>query len=694
MSRDQHFVLVVDDQEENCVRIEQMLAPLPVFVVAANTGAQALEYISQFTFSLILLDIDMPDMSGYQVLNRLASHHQGSEIPTILMGANFSDSQRSSGNDEISAADFIFKPINQHILRDKVGFFLKTLARNARLRDFYLDEIKIEGDERQGMLALGENGTVIYANPIAVALLKTTLPNLIGVYLETLLEFPHHSVDSCWADNVLNKACQQNKTTKVERAVFWRGDGKPMALCLLAIPLHRALESKGVLMTFSVLGKEAFNNEVMDALIKYDPLTRLPNRDSFMENCEVSLETLDKGKSLAVAVLGLDHFNYVNESLGHEVGDQLLISVASRLLNVIDNHWTLARLAGDEFVLLIPSVSGNKKIISHIRKLLKVYEEPFLVGGHEIFLSASVGIATYPACGINVKTLLRNADKALDKAKKSVPHKFEIYNSAMDSNTLEKLDLETELHYALGKNQLSLCYLPVVSAGTRSIEGIQALLNWQHPQRGKLPYERFAPIAEEAGLMPAIGDWALREACRARSRWKEIKGFSDLTVSIRVSLFQLLQQGFVSQVSRLLEKHALQSDWLELEIGESQLSKENMAVFVKVLANLKQLGVKIILDDFGSNYLSLNTLSEVDFHGVKISQKFINSASQIPRGHQVIKTIIDIAHGYDADVIAVDIESEEDIKLLQSHHCDKMQGGLFSRPLDEQQVMSLLQDGL
>ncbi len=692
MSAEQPRILLVDDNERNLVLLMDMLQPLAVTPMIAESGSEALEFATRYDFALILLDVEMPGMNGYQVLNRLAANPVTAQIPVLFMAPNLSLAESQSHSAMLAPVESLHKPINRMVLIEKVEKYLLLHSRYHFLSTYYKDKIRTDSAAPEGMLALNQEGHIVYANPSAAAMLRTTLPSLLGLYFESLLERQTHDVASTWQDSVLYRACQDDKTTKVEHTLFWCGDGHKLIVTFIAYPLAQAAKSISkvdTLIVFSELQNQKYSDERLSSLVRYDPLTRLTNRDSFEEMAQVALESNIPGESAAVLLWNLDHFDYINESLGQEIGDQLLKAIAQRLSNCLPPKASLARIGGDEFAMLLPALASTQIALTTAHALITVFKGSFLVGGHEIFVSASAGIATFPEAGNRVDVLIRNADRALKTAKSMGRGRVEIYNNGMALANVANFELATQLHQVLSKQELFLSYKPVINLSSTRMCGVEAQLYWRHQEQGKMEFSEFQTVAEESGVMPAIGEWMLLQACENWKSWNIDR--PDFRLRLKLSLVHLLYRGFDAALEKVLQRTQVDPAYLEFEVSEANLNRDNLAAFITVFKSLNARGIHIILDDFGSNYLTLATLNDVVFHGVKLGGNFLRSTLATPRCEVVLKSVIDIAHEYGAQVTAAEVIRGDQIALLRKLGCDT--GSLFDHEFSSEDVpMRLLND--
>lgn len=680
MYSDQPRILLVDDNEVNLFQLMEMLNEVDVAPIIAESGTEALQLASRHDFALILLDVDMPGMDGYQVLNKLAANTNTAQIPVVFMSPNLAKGELNSHSPTLAPVDSIHKPVNQRVLIDKVKRYLDMDAKFSFLGHHYKKNLRTSSSQPEGMMALDSEGHIAYANPTAVALLRTSLPKLEGLYFETLLERAHHNVRSDWQNSVLYHACKSEKSTKVEHTLFWCGDGHKLIVSFVAYPLTKeakALANVDSLIVFSEIQDQQYSDEKLSSLMRFDPLTRLANRQSFEEMAQVAVEATKPGESTAILLWNLDHFDYINESLGHEIGDQLLKAVAQRLGNCLPRNASLARMGGDEFVMLLPRLANPQATITTAHALLAVFKGSFLVGGHEIYVSASAGISTCPESGNRVSALLVNADRALKKAKQSGRGRVEVYSNALAMANVANFELATDLHQALRARQLFISYKPIISLASNQLSGIEAQLYWNNPKQGTMPISEFQTVAEESGLMPTLGEWYLREACSNWQSWNVAESNPEIRLRIRLSLIHILTRGFHESLEKIFNVTKFDPNNLEIEVSEANLNKDNLAAFVAGFKALSGKGIRIIIDDFGSNYLSLATLDDIKFYGVKLGSDFLRSTLSTPRCDVVLKSVIDIAHEYGAQVTAAEVAREDQIALLRKLGCDT--GALFDK---------------
>lgn len=432
-----------------------------------------------------------------------------------------------------------------------------------------------------------------------------------------------------------------------------------------------------------------------------DPLTGLPNRLLFLERLEwvIKKSKRDKDYLFAVFFLDLDRFKLINDSLGHGIGDQFLVCIAQKLESCLrstdavaryEKEDLLARLGGDEFTILLDGIKHVRDATRVAERLQKQLSLPLTVGGHEVFTSASIGIAVSATGYEHAEEILRDADTAMYRAKMLGKSRFELFDPAMREHAVARMTLETDLRRALERDEFLLYYQPIVSLDSGALIGFEALVRWQHPERGLVPPGEFIPVAEETGMILAIGNWVLTEACCQLKAWQsEFPQNPPLMISVNLSGKQFTQLDFIKGVSQTLRESGLDGHCLKLEITESLLM-ENVEVITAMLMQIKALGVRLGIDDFGTGYSSLSYLHRFPFDTLKVDRSFVSLVGPQGQNSEIVKTIVTLAHNLNFDVIAEGVETAEQLFQLRAFGCELGQGYFFSRPVSAAKAADLL----
>lgn len=441
--------------------------------------------------------------------------------------------------------------------------------------------------------------------------------------------------------------------------------------------------------------------EQITRMAYFDSLTGLPNRMLFRDRLELSMLHAERHERLlALLFLDLDNFKRINDTLGHRVGDMLLQEVADRLTGCVRScdtvsrqqmdelNVTVARQGGDEFTVLLTEISHVQNAARVAQRFLEALSKPFMLDGHEVFTSVSIGIALYPFDADNLDGLLKNADVAMYHAKDRGKNNYQFYRQSMNVAAVERLSLESGLRRALERKEFLLFYQPQMDIQSGRINGVEALVRWQHPERGIVPPGEFIPLAEETGLIVPIGEWVVASACAQARAWHD-QGFRGLSVSVNISGQQFRQQDFARTVAQALERSGLDPRSLMLEITESVLMKTTEDI-MSTLEDLTALGVRLSIDDFGTGYSSLSYLRRFPLHEIKIDRSFVKEIVTNPDDAAIASAIIAMAHRLKLTVVAEGVETEQQLKFLMDQGCDEMQGYLVSRPVPPAEIVKFL----
>lgn len=434
-------------------------------------------------------------------------------------------------------------------------------------------------------------------------------------------------------------------------------------------------------------------------MASHDALTGLPNRSLLQDRIKSAIARAQRyGAKLAVMLLDLDHFKEVNDSCGHEAGDALLTVIAERLRHCAREVDTVARMGGDEFVILLEGLADPKDAALVAQRVVESCSEPIAVMGHELRTPPSIGIAIYPDDCQDAASLLKSADLAMYEAKNTGRATFHYYSDEMLRSSLEMLRVREELAAAVSQDQMQLWYQPLVDVATGNVAGMEALARWRHPELGVIPPLKFIPAAEKSGLIVPLGAWILEAACQQLAEWHQQEQ-PNLSMAVNVSIRQLKSDNFVEVVTRAIQKSAIKPSCLELELTESAVM-DDFPRSLQVLGELSDLGVRLAIDDFGAGYSSLTRLKELPIHTLKIDRFFIRDVVVDPRGAAIVRAVIAMAHSLGLTVVAEGVETPEQLDFLRTLEwtgevrsvCDRVQGYLLGRPAPPEQARSFLRE--
>ncbi len=533
------------------------------------------------------------------------------------------------------------------------------------------------------------DGTLVQMNATGLAMIEASGPEqVMGKPIFKLLMPEYRELFRAFIENVL----RGNKSKMEFEITGFKGT-------------HRWLESHAVLMPGEQGGPPlvlSITRDITDRkhtekrlqqLAHFDSLTDLPNRAQFIERLEATMADADRHERLVgVVFLDLDRFKYINDSLGHEKGDMLLREVAMRLSGAVRRGDTVARLSGDEFALVLADMGHVDDAIHVAQKILDVFRTPFRVAGHDLYVTASLGITLYPFDDQNAQELLRNADVAMYRAKESGKNNYQFYVAEMTVKVSERLTLENDLRHALERGELSLNYQPIADCQSGHILGMEALLRWKHPQRGMISPALFIPLAEETGYIIPIGEWVLRTATEQCRHWQKM-GFPSLYVAVNLSSRQFHQKDLPASIYQILQETGFSPALLNLELTEG-LIMQQAETSINTLRELVAMDIRISIDDFGTGYSSLSYLKRFPINVLKVDQSFVRDIPNDEDDAAIASTIITMAKSLGLKVVAEGVETLAQLNFMREHHCDAMQGYYFSKPLSPEQFEDFLKSGI
>ncbi|WP_107851528.1 putative bifunctional diguanylate cyclase/phosphodiesterase [Oceanimonas marisflavi] len=714
-------ILVVDDKQENLYAMETLLQECGAEVLLASSGNEALSLTLHHDFALILMDVQMPEMDGFETASLIHQDEEVRKTPIIFLTALNRDVRYISQGYQSGAVDYLIKPVDSDMLLSKVRIFLALDRYRHELTAMKRQYQLLLNCAGEGILGVSPSGHVQFANEAAAQILGYPDSQLRDRHLHQLLYRPEDEIPS-WEHSPLYMAYQGDQPYRVYDGLLWRQDGVPVPAEYTSAPLKdESGRFLGGVIVFQDISLRKQTEQRLLELAQYDPLTGLANRTLFQEFLSLSLSRARRRKgNMAVLLLDLDHFKDINDTLGHDTGDRLLKSVAqriqysvqpvrdgeteqeARLLKSVAQRLQhnlrrsdlVARLGGDEFAIILDEISQPEDAAVVAQKVLRSLAAPHQLEQYQVYVSPSIGIATYPACSAESETLLKAADTALYQAKAMGRNNYQFYAPDMHRTAMERMRLEQDLRYAVNERQLSLHYQPQIHLASGELLGIEVLLRWQHPELGMIPPARFIPMAERIGIMAGLGEWILDQACGQFRDWCRA-GLLDepVTLALNISTRQLTRSQVLSDIQTVLERHGLPARRLSLELTENALRDEQESV-LRGLEQLRQLGCRIALDDFGTGYSSFNQIHCLPIDTLKLAQPFVGRIGQDAKNDAVIKTIIGMAHTLDFELIAEGVETREQADFLRANGCHRAQGFFIQPPLSSTMMTRLLQNRL
>jgi diguanylate cyclase (GGDEF)-like protein/PAS domain S-box-containing protein len=682
-------VLVVDDTPDRLDLMSHLLRKAGYKVLAAHDGGEAYHMARREHPLLVVSDVMMPRVDGIELCRRLRSDSDLFATPILLVSAMRVDDASAVEGLKAGADDYLEAPY------EPVRFVAKVARLVERAR---LEEAMRESEERYALAARGANDGLWDWN------LKTN-----EIYFserwKSMLGYKDGEIKSRPEEWFNRVHPEEIEILRAELDAHIEGSVPHFEMehrMLHRDGIYRWMLTRGMVVRDSegrasrMAGSQTDITErkkVEEQLLHdafHDALTGLPNRALFMDRLQQAMERTKRHPeySFAVFFLDLDRFKLINDSLGHMVGDQLLAGIGKRLECCTRAGDTIARLGGDEFTILLDDIKDVPDILNMAERIREELKEPFSFDGHHVYTSASIGIALSTMGYLKPDDLLRDANTAMHRAKTSGKARHQLFDSTMHSHAVELLKLETELQRTHVCEEYRVHYQPVVSLETGQVTGFEALVRWQHPERGLIFPEAFISVAEETGLIIPLDRWVLREACRQTILWQ--KSFPGLHISVNLSPKQFLNTDLVRELERVLMETGLPASSLKLEITENVLMS-NAETVQQTLQQIRTLGVELHLDDFGTGYSSLSYLHRFPIDVLKIDRSFVSRIEAGGENSEIARAIVTLAHGMGLGVIAEGIETPEQLAELKSLSCKYGQGNLFSRPVNAEEAIRLIE---
>ncbi|MFW9079487.1 putative bifunctional diguanylate cyclase/phosphodiesterase [Pseudomonas sp. P2757] len=674
-------LLIVDDYPENLTSMRALLQRQDWQVLTAASGFEALSLLLEHDIDLVLLDVQMPGMDGYEVARLMRGSQRTRLTPIIFLTANEQSQDAVIKGYASGAVDYLFKPFDPQILKPKVQALLEH-QRNRRALQRLSHDLEVArafnasvlDNAAEGILVLGEDGVIRFANPAISRLLNAPVKELEGKEFLDYLQKPHIAE---WADSEFYAHYKSGQTLRLHDALLRTAPGQqvPVALSCAALPA----EQHAMVVTVLDMSVVRHLHQQLEFQAVTDPLTGLLNRRGFYQTVENLLLRGERADSRWVLMyLDLDGFKRVNDSLGHDAGDRVLRWVSEQLKACLRPFDILARMGGDEFTALL-DLEFPEQAAKIAEKLIERVSICQQIEGMDIALGASIGIATYPDCGNNLDGLMRASDIAMYEAKRAGRQQYRFYDHEMNGRARSRLMLEESVRNAIENRDFNLVYQPQVAIADGRIRGFEALLRWQHPSVGDVPPGLFLPLLEEATLISRLGSWIYHRSAGQRKAW-EGQFADDLVLGVSLSNTQFGMPNLVTELRQVLERHGLQPHQMEVEVTEEALTI-NADETRKQLRLLRNLGVRVALDDFGSGACSLAHLRDLELDTLKLDRHLIAKLPDSTRDASLVRSVLELCKEYGLLVIAEGVETVEQLQWLQAHGCEYVQGFLVARPL-------------
>jgi diguanylate cyclase (GGDEF)-like protein/PAS domain S-box-containing protein len=695
MNRKHNDILLIDDDSCHAETFKQALTSTsdgPWNFEWARTLSSGLERLAHKGVWAIFLNLFLPDSRGVDTLDRVLSVTPTTPV-VVLAGAD----------DEGICKTAMLHGARDYLLEGHLDSYAFARAiRNVIEREIARQELFIEKERAQvtlnsigdAVLSIDILGSVTYLNVVAEHMTGWSKKDAVGHPLSEVFQIID-GVTHKPLPNPIELAIQQNRAVGLTaNCILVRRDGYECVIEESAAPIYdQDGQVTGAVTVFHDVGIARAIVLEMSHLAQHDVLTDLPNRLLLSDRLTQAILLAHRNHNqLALLFLDLDGFKHINDSLGHAVGDKLLQSVAARLSGCVRKSDTVSRQGGDEFVILLPTVTHAADAAVSAAKIIADLKKEHTIGEHRLRITASIGLSNYPDDGEDAETLIKNADTAMHHAKQNGRDNYQFFRPDMTLQAIERQSLEGELRYALEREELLLHYQPKVNLKTGAITSVEALIRWQHPERGLLLPGQFLTIAEDTGMIVGIGQWVLSEACRQTREWLDA-GLRAVPVAVNISSLEFRSEHFVEGVRVALTNTRLDPKYLELELTETVLMRHSEST-TSALEQLKAIGVRLAVDDFGTGYSSLSYLTRFPIDTLKLDRSFVHDIVASSDDAIVVSAIINMGKSLKHRVIAEGVETPEQLAFLQAHGCDEGQGYYFSRPLVAQQFAKLLETGI
>jgi diguanylate cyclase (GGDEF)-like protein/PAS domain S-box-containing protein len=679
-------VLIVDDQEENLVALEAVLAPLGHRLVRASSGTEALKQLLRDEFAVVLIDVEMPGIDGFETARLIKQRAKTGDLPIIFITGVSTDQSDIFRGYGAGAVDYVLKPIDAEIVRSKVRFFVDLHLKETALHESEERFRRAFDDAPIGIGLVGIDGAWLRVNRALCEISGYSEAALLAQHFTDLI----HPNDQPGAAHHLRELLSGKATSCKLEQRHCHADGHFIWVVVsLSVVRDTGGRALYLIAQFEDVTERKRAESQLTHQALHDSLTGLANRALFLDRVELALNRVQRsGSSAAVLFLDIDRFKVVNDSLGHDRGDELLRAVGERLRELLRPIDTIARIGGDEFTILCEE-TGERDAVAVAQRILDALAEPFEVGGADVFVTASIGIVLSSNASADPGHLISDADAAMYRAKENGKARYELFDDRMRDRAMQRMATENALHRALDRGEFRLFYQPEVDLDTGAVRGVEALLRWDHPQRGLILPAEFVPLAEETGLIVPIGRWALEGACRQARRWQRECPGAVPQVSVNLSGRQFAQPDLIDFLSRALEQARLEPALLCLEVTETVLLRDSEQTLT-ILAAMRGLGVRIGIDDFGTGYSSLSYLKRFAVDVLKIDKAFIDGLGSDAQDSSILAAVARLAQALNLTAVAEGVETAQQLRVLRRLGFKSAQGFYFAAPQPADEIRKLL----
>ncbi|WP_028469240.1 two-component system response regulator [Neptunomonas japonica] len=690
-----YTVLIVDDDPGIRLLMKYALQDEDLTIFEAENGDKALQVFQEVSPDIVLLDVSMPGMTGFECCQQLRNSNMGAQCAIVMVTA-LDKPEDIEAAFEVGATDFMTKPLKWPLFNHRVRYILKANKTLLALSRNQSKLSKAQSIARLGYWEWDFKSPFIECSTELFSMLDIQKMDDAVMYRSVLKCI--HPEDRRIFNDAFRQALHENKSYDIEYRVV-RSDGE-VIIFHDRTDIIEEYGHKRIIGTLHDITSQKNTEREISYYAYYDTLTKLPNRRLFLDQFETSLATAKRRhEEVSLLFIDLDHFKNINDSYGHHVGDQVLTQTASRIKNSVcmpdavtidieGSQNKVARLAGDEFTVLLCEVNAVDNVVTIAQRVLDSLSQPFLLDNHTIHITATIGIALYPDDSDNVQELLQNADVAMYHAKESGRNSYQFFSEELNVYHKNRLSIESGLRSAMLNNELVIYYQPQFSGEPNEIIGFEALLRWDHPTKGLLSPDKFMNVAEASGLIVPIGGWVLEQACKQAHEWSQ-RSTKPYRMAVNLSALQFNHKNLSEQVLGALEVSGLDPSLLELEITESAII-QNINETLALLVSLKSLGINLAIDDFGTGYSSLSYLKNFPIDTLKVDKSFIDEIVTSKKDAAIAQTILQLADNLGLLSVAEGVETKEQVAGLTDMGCTQFQGYYFSKPLPVELIDMLI----
>ncbi|WP_067728936.1 EAL domain-containing protein [Oceanobacillus damuensis] len=712
-------ILLVDDRPENLLAIEATIEKDEYNIVKSSSGEEALKYLLKNNVALILLDVQMPGIDGFSTAKIIKTREKTKNIPILFITANNMESEHVFMGYSLGAMDYILKPVDPMILKAKVEGFVgihkmeQQLIEQANTLLEKTDELKranielsettsklrvsealanvINETSLDSMFILDKYGSIIKTNPSVNKMFSYSNLELKEKNILTLFT---HEESREYMENILLSVKHFDTISGFEnpKEIYVTRKNGTTFMANIQIGIKSVQGTFLLACTIRDITEQKENEGLIEHMAYHDSLTELHNRRSFHLQLTKHLsQARELNTPLSVLFLDMDRFKYINDSLGHQIGDQVLLEISKRLTSSVRNGDIVSRVGGDEFNIILPN-TNREGSLEIAEKIMEAIQQPVTINHYELYITTSIGLSVFPYDGEDSSVLIKNAATALYRAKENGKNNFNVFHSGMNMQSYRSFNLQNDLRKAIEQEEFEIFYQPRVNTETGSVNSAEALLRWNHPNWGIVSPGEFIPLAEETGQIIEIGNWVIKSVCNQIIDWKENR-ITPVRIAINLSAQQFLQHNLVESLQQIIEEKEIDPSYLEIEITESALLRNEETAAI-TLRKIRDMGVHISIDDFGTGYSSLHYLNRLPVNTLKIDKSFIDGVfNKTAKEQSIVTMIISLAKALNLTVIAEGVETEEQFNFIRNLHCEEIQGYLFSPPVEASRFVEIIEMG-